>query len=581
MIKLDKNRDFPQIISKKQYDTLEKLTIELNNNNIPIKLSEYKIRLECFKSDMKIVIQNENIIVKNTNQLEILLDPQITIVEGKVACQIVLVKDGLSDTSFTFFINVQPSIIKKGSESKSVVTILDNLIENIEKAIVENSKTENLIETGGAATKGEVAEVSEQLAEITHLSSSFKRLAVETNDRARLLRILEHIPEGATLKLNEGTYELNGQDIIIEKPVNILATSRKATIFNNGGIVFEASNVVVDKLFIKAPNLDNGFEAHSKAVNNITITSCYAEVKDHGFLFESYNGAIETISVEKCTAINSTHGFISKALGVKFIDCNASNISSYGFGIISDNIPANGKNAQAWNNVIKNCYAYNCGYGLRVYCRDKWNEVCAVSNKNNAVEGLICNSCTYPFHIGEVGIPSGYLSTQPIKNSVFTNLQSYSTKSAGEYSLYINNVSNCRVNNFILDKGYSIVNADDETKKSMGISTITSNVKGYILATDNQLDINNYNIFDIQGNSTTTNKIMLVGTPIRGQKITIFTRSSGSTFNFGGFDEAKFVVPTEIKTSFTLSSKDVQISEWVYMTISNKWICTNLYDSKF
>ncbi|MBU3135072.1 phage baseplate upper protein [Clostridium gasigenes] len=148
MIKLDKARDSYQVIKKKQYDTLEKITIELNNNGIPINLSEYVIRLECFKPDNTIVVQDNNIVVKNINQLEILLDSQITVVEGEVACQIVLVKGGLMDTSFTVYLNIQPSVIKNGVESKSVITILDTFIEKVNEGTILNKNLSNNIVTG-------------------------------------------------------------------------------------------------------------------------------------------------------------------------------------------------------------------------------------------------------------------------------------------------------------------------------------------------------------------------------------------------------------------------------------------------
>ncbi|MBB6622574.1 BppU family phage baseplate upper protein [Clostridium gasigenes] len=134
MIKFDKSRKNYEVIKKKQYDTLEPITVAFYNNNIPINLNEYTFRLECLKADNTIVIQMDNIIKKNINELEILLIPQITSVSGEAKCQIVLFKNGLQDSTFTFCINVDASVLKGGIASGNVITILDTLLAKIAEA---------------------------------------------------------------------------------------------------------------------------------------------------------------------------------------------------------------------------------------------------------------------------------------------------------------------------------------------------------------------------------------------------------------------------------------------------------------
>ncbi|MBU3107132.1 phage baseplate upper protein [Clostridium gasigenes] len=147
MIKFDKSRKKYEIIKKKQYDTLEKITVSFYNNNIPINLNEYTFRLECLKADNTIVIQMDNIVIKNINELEILLIPQITIVSGEAKCQIVLFKNGLQDSTFTFYIDIGASVLQGGVVSGSVITILDTLIKKIAEANTTNTTLINTINT--------------------------------------------------------------------------------------------------------------------------------------------------------------------------------------------------------------------------------------------------------------------------------------------------------------------------------------------------------------------------------------------------------------------------------------------------
>lgn len=165
MIKFDKSRQTYEVVKKKQFDTLEKLTSSFYNNGIPIDLTGYTISLECLKADNNIVIQSKDIVIKNINEVEVKLDPQITIFGGDVQCQYVLSKDGLKDTTFTFYINIQKSVLNGGANSNSVVTILDDLIKNIAEAQKVNKDTADLIASGGAATKGDVTSIRADLAD--------------------------------------------------------------------------------------------------------------------------------------------------------------------------------------------------------------------------------------------------------------------------------------------------------------------------------------------------------------------------------------------------------------------------------
>lgn len=145
MIKFDKSRQYYEVIKMKQYDTLKPIIASFYDSGIHLDLTGFIITLECIKSDGNIVIQDKDILIKNVNEIEVKLDPQITVVGGDTKCQFVLEKNGLKDTTFTFYINIEKSVLEGGINSNSIITILDDLINNIDDAKKVNQQTEDLL----------------------------------------------------------------------------------------------------------------------------------------------------------------------------------------------------------------------------------------------------------------------------------------------------------------------------------------------------------------------------------------------------------------------------------------------------
>lgn len=146
MLIFDKSVEGFQIIGYKQFDSLESLKAKFLYNDEPIDLSQYYIRFECRKPDGNIVIDDENIIVKNICEIEMLLNKQVTVIDGNVKCQFVLVKkdNERQSTTFTFYLDVKQSVIS-GYSSTSTITIADRLNRDIAIAnILEASLNEDI-----------------------------------------------------------------------------------------------------------------------------------------------------------------------------------------------------------------------------------------------------------------------------------------------------------------------------------------------------------------------------------------------------------------------------------------------------
>ena len=460
---------------------------------------------------------------------------------------------------------------------KIYATLDEEIIDETDKI---NNTIDSSLETSNedlnTTTEDNNTEIEFKLDSNMYLMSNYERQETEDNDFPRITRALEEIPEAAVLIFDEGEYDLAGSDIELTKSVKI--KSENEAILKNGGFKLLSDNITIENIKIDAPNLDNGFEGHSCAISNIQIRNCSTNVKDHGFLFESYNGLVDNILIENCYAIDSVHGYVIKAQNVKVIGCHAKNNRSFGFALISDNMTGVNKKGQAILVVLERCIAENCGYGFRVYCRDKYKETSSLNNKNNIINNCISNMCTYPFQIGEASVPTGYKSVEPVRNCIISNIQAYKTKAAGKYSLIVNNAENCIFSNLILDKGYSVALADDVTRRSLGemVDVTLSDVN---LSENNILNIDGaIDKFNCTISEATENKITIEGTPLSGKEITIITNFTGEGASFGGFDENIFIIPEGILLSYA-EGNSCQVTKWIYVESLNKWICSSLINT--
>ena len=293
------------------------------------------------------------------------------------------------------------------------------------------------------------------------------------------------VEDNWTMIIEEGEYDCSGNTIEITHPITMISSNRDNTILNNGNIVISASNVEIQNLTIKASNFDNAIRTKVvesrkdkiSEIKNIKIKNCYAEAKLHAYLFEEYGidvsdvevyncvaQAIETVDIKDTTKKRmSYHGFISKAKNVSFIECKAYGFSSYGFGIVSENDPKSTILALAEGNVVKDCQAKDCSYGLSMYCRLLKEDFGNITqeevekilySKNHNINNFVAKKCKYPVEIGRMQIvekpeEAKYMYS-PIQDSVFDDIK-ISINSTTKNSIVIYNVKNCKFNNISVE----------------------------------------------------------------------------------------------------------------------------------
>lgn len=162
MLVFDKQREAYQVIGLKQLDNLDPIKARFLNDGNPIDLSQYIISFECKKPDGNIVIDDENITIKNICEIEMLLNEQVTSTNGKVKAQFVLLhKTNLrQNTTFTFDMDVQQSVIGLNGYSQSVITITEKVAKDLVEARDLHQKLTDDIELGSLTSDDLVAKTT-------------------------------------------------------------------------------------------------------------------------------------------------------------------------------------------------------------------------------------------------------------------------------------------------------------------------------------------------------------------------------------------------------------------------------------
>lgn len=164
-INLDIRKDFNTVIKCKQNDDLP-LEVNLFANGEPVDLTNKEIIINGTKDDNTYVKQNTGITKKNNIFNVDYLDRDFTRVPGTTKTEVVLLENGKQDTTFTFYLAIQASVLKGAVQSSNTVTILEELDNKTELARQVKEETEQLIENGGAATTGQVKELNASLEQM-------------------------------------------------------------------------------------------------------------------------------------------------------------------------------------------------------------------------------------------------------------------------------------------------------------------------------------------------------------------------------------------------------------------------------
>lgn len=162
IVNLDTSKSQYNIYECKQNDDLI-LEASIFENGIEKDVTTKAITINCTRSDGTYVVQNTDI-TRDKNKITANLKRDFTRVDGLDKLEIVLLENEKQNTTFDFNILVKPSVLKTAvEESKDTVIILEELGNKIVEAGQVKEETEQLIATGGAATKGDIATVNSQL----------------------------------------------------------------------------------------------------------------------------------------------------------------------------------------------------------------------------------------------------------------------------------------------------------------------------------------------------------------------------------------------------------------------------------
>lgn len=163
VVNLDTSKELYGVFKCKQNDDLT-LEAYIFDNGAAKDLTNSSIVVQAKKADNTYIIQNTDI-NKLDKKFEANLVKDFTRVAGETKIEIVLVESGKQNTTFSFCLEVVESVIKGAVESSNAVPILEELQDKIIEAGQVRDETEELINSGGAATKGDIQEVNTQLAE--------------------------------------------------------------------------------------------------------------------------------------------------------------------------------------------------------------------------------------------------------------------------------------------------------------------------------------------------------------------------------------------------------------------------------
>ncbi|MDU5109752.1 MAG: BppU family phage baseplate upper protein [Clostridium sp.] len=198
-VNLDTSKEYYKQEKCKQNDDLT-LIANIFEDGAAKDLTNCSIVIQATKADNTYVIQNTEI-SKSNNKITAELARDFTRVPGESNIEVVLVEGGKQNTTFSFILEVDASVIKGAEESKDIITSL----EKMQDAVVEMGKiseeTKELINNSGAASKEEINKVNTQLAEKINKLEQYKDL-----EASRIYRDINNSIGGQGSFMQGGTY---------------------------------------------------------------------------------------------------------------------------------------------------------------------------------------------------------------------------------------------------------------------------------------------------------------------------------------------------------------------------------------
>lgn len=243
--------------------------------------------------------------------------------------------------------------------------------------------------------------------------------------------VLNSITDGTKLFFPKGDY-LFSNNISINKQVHFegikpkyeVGDLSKGTVIRGGGLYFVSGSrySTVRNIGVVNKSRPNGFDIRGNT-GDITLDNCLSIGRDHCYLIESYLGEVTNVKVTNCESFDGIHGFISKAKATNFINCQANNNTSWGFGVISDNIQGAAKVGAAINNKVSDCRAIKCGTAFSQYKRDYFGDGSTFGCVGNQFSNCSAIDCKTPLSLGDVvgDTGGGAYTSYPVVDTTITN----------------------------------------------------------------------------------------------------------------------------------------------------------------
>lgn len=255
-VNLDTSRDNYSIAKCKQYDDL---TLEANifENGLPLDITNKEITIQALKEDNTYIIQNADI-NKESNKITADLVRNFSRVSGATKIEIVLIESGKKNTTFSFCLKVEQSVIDKAIESTNEITTLEELQEKLSQIELENANAASNIEE--LNDKNNIAEtnITDLRSEITKATSNSNKLKAE-NDKAT-----PHITNLGSENTNATSNIQNLQIKNDEATTNISSLQNEISIATTKINSLKAEN---DKV---TPNITNLSSENAEAITNRT-----------------------------------------------------------------------------------------------------------------------------------------------------------------------------------------------------------------------------------------------------------------------------------------------------------------------
>lgn len=244
-INLDTSKENYLVAKCKQNDDLT-LEASIFENGLALDLTNKTITIQALKSDNTYIIQNTDI-VKENNKINAELDRDFSRVPGTTKIEIVLVESSKQNTTFSFYLEVVGSVIRGAVQSSNTATILEALDNKIIEAGQVKQETEELVQSGGAATKGEVQEINaslEQMGQQKADNSIVNNELAKKRDKSTSIMLSDLHTEVKTAMTGGSVavvgIEAVGKENVKEKSID----ARKTTFIECSNNLYNKNNVI-------------------------------------------------------------------------------------------------------------------------------------------------------------------------------------------------------------------------------------------------------------------------------------------------------------------------------------------------